>query len=220
MQTAFYAVAVAVLLAGCSQRISELSNTVHIATIGYEDVVITKQYVKALPYAAIQLKWGQGPRVLSALAFAEGDELKWVTQDKAMIVTQHGRLVRTYGFSHDLTYTANIQQDPLPQLLQLWQQKNYPALRWGTEHDWQPGYYSGYKAVSRFQYLGPEQLSILGEPVTLIKFSEHVVYPKLNIEQENTFWLSADTGEVIKSLQFIGPGLPAVEMTLLKPYQP
>ncbi|ART81796.1 hypothetical protein CBP31_03475 [Oceanisphaera profunda] len=227
MKTAFYAglaraaaLTAVLLLTACSQRAADINHTLRVATVGYKDAVITKEYVTALPYAAIQFKWGDGPRVLSALAFAENDELKWVTQDKTMIVTQHGRLVRTLGFSHDLTYTANINQDPLPQLLQLWQQGKHELLRWGTEHDWQPGYYSGYQAISRFEYRGQEQVSILGEPVTLIKFSEQVVYPKLNIEQENTFWLAADTGVVIKSQQFIGPGLPAVEITLLKPYQP
>lgn len=227
MQTAFYASAVRIstlammlLLAGCSQRISDISNTVQVATLGYKDVSMTKAQITALPYAAIQFKWGQGPRVLSVLAFAEGDELKWITNDKAMVVTQHGRLVRTVGFSHDVTYTANINKDPLPHLLGLWQQGNLQALRWGTEHDWQPGYYSGYKALSRFEYHGKEQVTILHEPVTLVKFTEQVIYPKLNVEQENVFWLSADTGEVIKSQQFIGPGLPAVEITLIKPYQP
>ncbi|MFD1007258.1 YjbF family lipoprotein [Oceanisphaera ostreae] len=227
MQTAFYAgvaravaLTAALLLAGCNQRIADVNATLQLAALGYKDVAITKEYVAALPYAAIQFKWGHGPRVLSALAFAEGEELKWVTQDKAMIVTQHGRLVRTQGFSHNLTYTANINNDPLPQLLQLWQQGNPALLRWGTEHDWQPGYFSGYKAISRFEYRGPEQVTILNEPVTLVKFSELVIYPKLNIEQENTFWLATDTGAVIKSRQFIGPGLPAVEITLLKPYQP
>lgn len=206
-------------LLGCSQKLSDLSDTVQIAALGYKDAPITKAQIAALPYAAIQFKWGDGPRVLSTLAFAEADELKWVTQDEAMIVTQHGRLVRTAGFNYDVTYTSNLAQDPLPQLLSLWQQGEPEALRWSTEHDWQPGYYSGYQALSRFEYQGTEQVSILEEPVSLVKFTERVTYPKLKVAQENTFWLSPSTGKVIKSQQFIGPGLPAVEITLLKPYQ-
>ncbi|MGO3357339.1 MAG: YjbF family lipoprotein, partial [Oceanisphaera sp.] len=163
-------------------------------------------------------KWGHGPRVLSALAFAEGEQLKWVTQDKAMVVTQHGRLVSTVGFSHDVTYTANLEKDPLPELLQLWQNRDAQGMRWSTEHDWQPGYYSGYQALSRFSYQGHEQVTILDKPVELVKFSEQVIYPKLEVEQNNQFWLSPTTGKVIKSIQFVGPGLPAVEITLLKPF--
>lgn len=226
MQTTFYAgrtrvasLIMVFMLAGCSQKIADLGETMKVATVGYKDTAITKEQISALPYAAIQLKWGDGPRVLSALAFAEGDELKWVTQDKAMVVTQHGRLVRTSGFAYDLNYTANIQSDPLANLLSLWQQGSAQALRWSTEHDYQPGYYSGYQALSRFKYQGEEEITILGEPVRLIKFTEQVLYPKLNIKQKNTFWLSPETGAVVKSQQFIGPGLPAVEITLLKPYQ-
>lgn len=227
MQIAFYLkpvqaliLAALVTLSGCSQKIQNIGNTLHVATMGYKDVALSQEQIKALPYAAIQLKWGPGPRVLSVLAFAEGEDLKWVTHDKAMVVTRHGRLIKTLGFEHNVIYTANLAADPLPRLLQLWQQQNQQALRWGTERDYQPGYFSGYKALSRFVYRGQEQVNILGKPQTLVRFSELVSYPKLSVTQENTFWLSPNTGEVIKSLQFIGPGLPAVEITLLKPYQP
>ena len=206
------------LLAGCSQKVKDVSELVQVATLGYKDVVLTKQQVADLPYAAIQFKWGHGPRVLSALAFAEGKQLKWVSQDKAMVVTQHGRLVSTVGFSHDLTYTANLKSDPLSQLLTLWQAGDRETLRWSTTHDWQPGYYSGYQALSRFSYQGREEVIILDEPVALVKFTELVIYPKLGVEQRNTFWLSPTSGKVIKSLQYVGPGLPAVEITLLKPF--
>ncbi|MGO1794013.1 MAG: YjbF family lipoprotein, partial [Oceanisphaera sp.] len=206
------------LLAGCSQKVKDVSELVKVATLGYPDVAITQQQIDALPYAAIQFKWGHGPRVLSALAFAEGEQLKWVTQDKAMVVTQHGRLVSTVGFSHDVTYTANLEKDPLPELLQLWQHRDAEGMRWSTEHDWQPGYYSGYQALSRFSYQAHEQVTILDKPVELVKFNEQVIYPKLEVEQNNQFWLSPTTGKVIKSIQFVGPGLPAVEITLLKPF--
>ncbi len=226
MRTIFYAgifraaaVVTLLTLVGCSQKIADISSTVQVAALGYKDVAITKKQITALPYAAIQFKWGDGPRVLSALAFAEGDELKWITQDKAMVVTQHGRLVRTAGFAYDVTYTANLNHDPLPNLLNLWQQGSFEALRWSTVHDYQPGYYSGYQALSRFKHQGNERVTILEKSVNLVKFTEQVIYPKLNVKQENTFWLSPDTGKVIKSIQFIGPGLPAVEITLLKPYQ-
>lgn len=221
LKAACYAITLSVCmigLTGCSQKVKDVSEVVKVATLGYSDVAITQQQVDALPYAAIQFKWGHGPRVLSALAFAEGEQLKWVTQDKAMVVTQHGRLVSTVGFSHNITYTANLESDPLPHLLTLWQNRNAEGLRWSTEHDWQPGYYSGYQALSRFSYHGKEQVIILNKPVTLIKFTEHVSYTKLDVEQQNQFWLSPITGKVIKSKQFVGPGLPAIEMTLLKPF--
>ncbi|WP_298718183.1 YjbF family lipoprotein [uncultured Oceanisphaera sp.] len=195
----------------------DISDTLRVAALGYNDVPLTRQQITALPYAAIQLKWGHGPRVLSVLALAEGDKLKWVTQDKKMLVTQHGRLIKTLGFEQNLVYTGNLAADPLPHLLTLLQQRQ--DMRWASEQDWQPGYISGYASLSRFEYQGEESQNILGQPVTLIKFTEQVRYAKFDRQLQNTFWLSPDSGEVIKSRQFIGPGLPEVEITLIKPYQ-
>lgn len=206
-------------LSGCSQKVQDLSETVRVATLGYKDVELSRAQITALPYAAIQLKWGQGPRVLSVLGFAEGNELKWLTKDKKMVVTRHGRLIKTLGYPQDLRYVGNIGADPLPNLLHLWQQQNAEGMAWGSERDWQPGYYSGYPVLSRFSYQGEDTLTILDEPVRLLKFSEQVRYPKLNITDTNTFWLSPSSGEVIKSLQAMGPGLPVFEITVLKPYE-
>ncbi len=205
-------------LSGCSQKVHDIGDSLRVAALGYNDVPLTRQQVAALPYAAIQLKWGHGPRVLSALALAEGEQLKWVTQDKKMLVTQHGRLIKTLGFEQDLVYTGNLSADPLPRLLTLMQQRQ--DLRWASEQDWQPGYISGYTSVSRFEYNGEESQNILGTPVRLVKFTEHVRYSKFNRQLQNTFWLSPDSGKVIKSRQFIGPGQPEVEITFIKPYQP
>ena len=205
-------------LAGCSHKVQDIGDTLRVATVGYSDVPLTQEQIRALPYAAIQLKWGHGPRVLSVLALAEGEQLKWVTQDKKMLVTQHGRLIKTLGFAQDRVYTGNLAADPLPRLLTLMQQRQ--DMRWASEQDWQPGYISGYKSLSRFEYNGEEVQHILGQPVTLMKFTEQVRYAKFDRQLQNTFWLSPDSGEVIKSRQHIGPGLPEVEITLIKPYQP
>lgn len=207
------------ILPGCSQHFKDISDTVRVGALGYKDVPLSREKIAALPYAAIQLKWGSSPRVLSVLTFAEGDELKWLTQDKKMIVTRHGRLVKSVGYPQDLRYVGNIDADPLPNLLTLWRQSNIEGMRWGSERDWQPGYYSGYATLSRFSYAGEETVSILNSPVRLLKFTEQVRYPKQAVEYVNTFWLSPTSGEVIKSVQFMGPGLPEVEITLVKPYQ-
>ncbi|SPW59593.1 lipoprotein yjbF [Escherichia coli] len=47
------------------------------------------------------------------LAFAEDGQQKWVTQDQATLVTQHGRLVKTLLGGDNLIEVNNLAADPL-----------------------------------------------------------------------------------------------------------
>ena len=47
-----------------------------------------------LPYASLYARLNEGPRIFVVLGYSEQGQQKWVTQDQAMLVTQHGRLVK------------------------------------------------------------------------------------------------------------------------------
>ena len=54
-----------------------------------------------------------GPQLFVVLAFAEDGQQKWVTQDQATLVTQHGRLVKTLLGGDNLIEVNNLAADPL-----------------------------------------------------------------------------------------------------------
>lgn len=212
MKLAFITLPLLLLLTACSQSSANLANTLKVATLGYNDVPVSQQQLDTLPYSAITLKWGEGPQVLSVLALAENGQLKWVTQDRKMLVTQHGRLVKTLGFPQDLAYTANLEHDPLANWLAL------PAhqRRWSTEHDWHPGHVSGMAALSRFSEQGLEWVTLVEQPEQLLRVEEQVYYPRLKQQYTNVFWLHPATGEVARTQQYLGPGLPVVTISFVK----
>nr|MBA2814077.1 Group 4 capsule polysaccharide lipoprotein GfcB [Candidatus Pantoea persica] len=51
------------------------------------------------------------------LGYNENGQQKWITQNNTMLVTQHGRLVKTLGLTDNLQQVRNLSQDPLANAL-------------------------------------------------------------------------------------------------------
>ncbi|MFB2637765.1 YjbF family lipoprotein [Shewanella bicestrii] len=220
--------AVCVGLSGCSQRISALNDTIKLAFLGTEDIVLSPEQVAAIPYASIYAKLDDTPQAFMVLGFAESKinlsskksshealELKWLSADKAMLVTVNGRLVKTHNLlTGNLAAVESAQPDPLLLGLHL----NSTPKTWTRTLDWQPGYHYGYKAKSEFKLIAEESILINGFPTQALHFSEYVSVDTLNIQYQNEFWLNPLDGNVIKSRQKIAPNLPFIDITLLRPF--
>ena len=90
------------LLQACTQTQKGLEQTVMLAVNGPDDVTVTDQQVASLPYASLYARINEGPRIFVVLGYDEQGQQKWVTQDKAMLVMLHGRLVKTLGLVDNL----------------------------------------------------------------------------------------------------------------------
>ncbi|ABS09012.1 YjbF family lipoprotein [Shewanella baltica] len=211
----------------CSQRIGALNDTLKLAFIGDKDVKLSTQQVNDIPYASIYAQIGDMSQVFIVLVFAEpkvsltqvpttlSTELKWLSADKGMIVTVNGRLVRTHNNpTGDLVAVESTEPDPIMLGLQL---ASTPKT-WTRIIDWQPGYHFGYRATSYFNLVGQEKILINDIPTQALHYSEIVLVDDLNIQYQNEFWLTPETGNVIKSRQKIAPNLPFIDISLLKPF--
>ena len=100
---------------GCTQKFNDVSATVQEAYGNYIDVELTPEEIEAVPYASAYLKIGSQKQVFVVLAFAEPNpltgqtQLKWVSADKAMVVTENGHIVKTIGLQ--TTNLAGIYGD-------------------------------------------------------------------------------------------------------------
>ncbi|MEF1336720.1 YjbF family lipoprotein, partial [Vibrio rotiferianus] len=100
-------VATLLFATGCTQKASDVQATVAEAYSNYVDVTLSKKEIQEIPYASAYLKIGTQKQVFVVLAFAEtnplngAEQLKWVSADKAMIVTENGRIVKTLGLMGD-----------------------------------------------------------------------------------------------------------------------
>ncbi|QYJ79945.1 YjbF family lipoprotein [Shewanella acanthi] len=215
-------------ISGCSQRISALNDTIALAYYGNPDIVLTPEQIKANPYASIYAKIEGASQVFITLAFAEPKtylnstptqsaplELKWLSADKAMLVTINGRLVKTHKLVQgNLVSVESTEPDPILLGLHL----NNTPKQWTRTIDWQPGYHYGYTLNSQFKLVAEEVVMINESPKTTLHYSEFVSVDSLNIQYQNEFWVDPKNGRVIKSWQKIAPNLPYIEMILLKPF--
>ncbi|MPS31265.1 MULTISPECIES: YjbF family lipoprotein [unclassified Salinivibrio] len=215
------AVFIALATTGCTQRMQDLSDSFKFAYQGFPDAKKSWDEINALPYASLYAQLDNGPRGFMVLAFAEPSQhpspnLKWLSGDHEMIVTRNNRIVKTVNFAEgNLTTTQVNSPDPLSIGLST----IHMPHQWSRTLDWQPGNHSGYRADSTFTRGKPQTISVNGTKADTVQYHERVTLPTLNVDFTNHYWVSEDTGRMVKSYQHLAPGLPAVTLTHLKPYQ-
>ncbi len=201
------------LLQACTQTQESFGETLQLAVMGPDDVTISDEKIQVLPYASMYLRVNEGPRIFVVLGYNEQGEQKWVTQDQAMLVTQHGRVVRTYGLTDNLQQVNNISQDPLANALQIVDGASWTRTLSWTEH----GQLRQGTAISRFSRDKDTVLELAGVNVACRVYHEVVTLDALGKSWENTFWIDTTTGLVRQSKQMLSADDFSVDITLLKP---
>ncbi len=203
-----------VFISGCGRQNSLIIDTAKLAVLGQPDVTMSAQQVAEIPYASAYLKVGDAPRAFVVLGLAEDQQLKWFTADHNMVATHNGRISKTVGFDCDLLYSSDAAHDPLGKnLLNL-----QTPYHWQHREIWSTCHRSGYTLQSTFINQGPETLTILDKAHSLLRVDEQVYIAALNMHYTNSFWLDPKTGSVVQSHQYLGPDLPLIQFTILKPY--
>lgn len=204
----------ALMLAGCSQKMDSFTKTAKLAIWGMDDVQVSAERVANTPYASAYLKVGNAPQAFVVLAFIENEQLKWIGADRNIVVMRQGRVVKTQGFGEDIAHVTDITPDPLAAGLL----KPSTSLRWQGTMAWSDVMRGDYTVESVFQAQGKETVTILDKPRQLLKFVEHVSVPALNADYTNTYWLDPASGNVVQTWQHMGPGMALVKFTVLKPF--
>lgn len=208
------------LLSGCSSTSYDTYATLRYAILGVDDVKVTAAKVRELPYASAYLRVGDNPQALVVLAFADPDgSLSWVSSDNKLFVTKSGRLYKTVGLENDLYLVASPWPDPLQKMVNVPDDVlNLDAISWQYNAEWEHDYVSGYKMQAKFISAVPEKLLILDKSHDVVLIDELVSFGQSQNYWHNYYWFEPSTGRVLKSKQQLGPGLPVIEITILKPY--
>lgn len=209
----FLALSILILNTGCTQKFNDVSATVKEAYSNYIDIELTPEEIDAVPYASAYLKIGNQKQVFVVLAFAEVNpltnqmQLKWVSADNAMIVTENGHIVKTIGLQ-----TPNLAgvYGQVPVFSNTVQQ-------YSLSYDWAEAYRYGFPAtVSRSPLRQETVLTPISETPTTV-YQETVDFKSLSQKIENLYWVDKK-GQVVKTLQYLGPNMPPLELTILKGY--
>ncbi len=213
MKTVRSMILLAACLSGCSLHSTPYLETLQVATVGVPDISKTAAEVEAIPYASAYLTVGELPRAFVVLAFAEQGQMKWISADHNLFVLQHGRLVKTVGLDTDLRWLDAIELDPLSKPLAISSQ----GSGWQTQAEWSNDYVSGHELHAVLYRRELETKVILGQSRQLLHIEEQVEDRQLSTHWRNDFWVDPKSGEVIISRQQLGPHMPTIEFTLLKP---
>ncbi|HGS5164669.1 TPA: YjbF family lipoprotein [Vibrio harveyi] len=198
---------------GCTQKFNDVSATVQEAYGNYIDVELTPEEIEAVPYASAYLKIGDQKQVFVVLAFAEQNpltgntQLKWVSADKAMVVTENGHIVKTIGLQ--TTNLAGIYGN-VPAY-------SAPSVQYSLSYNWSGKYRYGFPAKVQRSRQGQESVITPISSTTTDVYTEVVTFTSLEKSVENQYWVNGK-GEVVKTRQHLGPNMVPVELTILKGY--
>lgn len=203
------------LFTGCTQKFNDVSATAAEAYSNYIDIDLSAEEIRSVPYASAYLKLGKQKQVFVVLAFAEKDpvsgqtQLKWVSADKAMVVTENGRIVKTLGLQND---NLALRSGPLPLFSPAEENISYPLT-----YDWMPDYRYSFPAQSELEAKETTQLVTPLYTADVTLYEETILFPTLDTSINNQYWVDK-AGVVLKTRQYLGPKMIPVEMTFLKTY--
>lgn len=209
--------AITIALTGCTSDSNMAFQTLRDSMASAPDVSISAKQIAQLPYAASYMQVGGSARALVVLGKVNGDDRFWFSQQKEIVVTRFGRVVRTDGLNpiniEGLRFTHG---DPLAKGLDSLKQHDYQAQGFVSS---MPGYHFDLPFSAHYQVKGKVEVDIAYQKVSLIQIDEDYSIPLLGFHTVNHYWLDVTNNLVYKSQQQLLPSIPPFTITLLKPYQ-
>lgn len=196
-------------LAGCNSLSGDAVDTLRVAITGPESVISVER-VSAVDAPVLIAEMGVAEGLFVSPGAATG-LVEWhgVTE---MLLTHGGRVVKTAGFTADVTAPLLSVDDPfvlglhvIPDGLEVARLVDYPAL-----------YQSGLRQYARYQRGKIEPIRFMGVTHSLLRVNETIRMPELGFKATNHYWVEPDTGLVRHSVQHLGPELLPLTLTLAK----
>jgi hypothetical protein len=209
------------LLSACTQKFNDVNATLDEALFGAEDVALTSDKIAELPYASSFVRINDGAQLFMVLAFAEPNpatgimQLKWLSSDKAMIVTENGRVVKTLGLAQANLQSIEPSTKTAPAFAELLQKQmsRNASYSWKTTNHYLYHYHADITPIiSTSEFISTP---LWQKPTKLVY--ETVNIKSLDTSFTNRYWVD-EQGDVVKSVQYLGPKLGKIEMTILKPF--
>lgn len=202
-------ITVSLLLQACSANLTGMGKSLWNNVTGRDGVSLTDDEIHNMPYASQYMTLNHGPQLFVVLAFSEDGQQKWVTQDQAVVITQHGRLIKTTGLGDNLLQVGNLDADPLKAPGQIRDGAGWTRVMGWTEHQ-QVRYAT---ARSQFHWQGSESLKT-GSDITAVRVLEETVTTD-RASWTNRYWIDSD-GQIRRSEQMLGADYYPVTTQLIK----
>lgn len=202
-------------MAGCAESpiIANAAKAFKYITVGLPDAEFSRELVTKIPYASLSAKIGKGPRSLLILNRYAQDEKHWVSADNAVLVTRHGRIVKTTGFPENLLGTSTALRDPVNRRLHTLKK----TIRHHRTIDVDIDKRFGIPIFSTFIPMGPRKIVIADLEIKTFLVREENRAQTINWSFTNYYWVDALDGFVWKSHQHIARSFDPISIEILKP---
>ncbi|WP_243695487.1 YjbF family lipoprotein [Rheinheimera sp. D18] len=200
------------MLSACAGTYNAYIDTLTLAFAKPTDISLTLADVQAAKSDLLYVKRGERSQAAMALLHIEAGQHKWVSGDKALLIIEQGRIVRTTGFSDNLLYLSNTGADAIRNVAAI-----TPNSSWHRIADWQHGEY-GYALQSTFLRQEQHALPFFQHSFDTILVTEDVYYAsdanflRTDRNWKNYFWFDTASGTLIKSIQTLAPFAEPIEM--------
>ncbi len=159
----------------------------------------------ALSSPAIGVTYGYSPEIILRLDATVGSRLTWFGQDRVLIVTDSGRIVKTAGFPANLGGSSPF----------------FPNSDNGKERffgiDFPDLDIFGAPILCKRQDYGDVAIRIPGGMMLAGHIIEHCSSTPMNWTFDNEYWEDRKTQYVWRSCQYIHPASPPVMLEVLRP---
>lgn len=234
------ALACSVTMAGCNSGFTNVIETAHSALLPPEDITLSNDVIEALPYAASYIQLQDYSRAVMVLNYDDSGVLKWSAGPHEVIATRYGRVVFTRNINDAPQFTANQQADPLGCVRNTIRANSEANTQANTQantefsecqQSWIRDIEVGtpiqnnnqrLQLSSGFNFKAATTTSLTlpnGRTYKAIMLTETLTVQPGSQQFENTFWLEAETGRVIKSHQWLSPKLGFIATEELKAYR-
>lgn len=197
------------LLQACSDTTKGLGSSLWHSMVGDDGIQLTHDEIQNMRYASQYMRINNGPQIFVVLAYDENGQQKWVTQDRSMIVTEHGRIVKTTGLGDNLQQVTNLASDPLINANQIIDGASWTRQMAWTEHQ----QVRMATARSTFTWGGTDTLKIAESTTPVRVLDEEITADGKT--WHNRFWIDSE-GHIRQSKQYLGPDYWPVNTILLK----
>ena len=204
---------ICLLLQACSSTTKGLGDSLWNSLFGTPGVHLTDDDIQNMPYASQYVQLNNGPQLFVVLAFAENGQQKWVTQDQATLVTQHGRIVKTLLGGDNLLEMNNLAADPLAKPNQIVDGASWTRTMGWTEY--QQVRYATARSV--FHWQGTDSVVVGGESTSVRVLDEEVETDQARWHNQ---YLVDSEGQIRQSVQYLGADFFPVKTTLIKAAKP
>ena len=182
-------------LIGCSSTTLSYKDTLVLALFKGEDVERTLTEIQQLKIPGLYVRKNENARALLSLRQSDVLIQKWVSADGALIVVQHGRLVKLLGFKeqHLLGQTV-LQQD--------WLSKSISLIHQGDKShiisDWSAVQHQGVESRIEVVAILKEELNYFDHTIESVRVDEQIEFSSGEVIT-NSFWFSKKNGMLLKS---------------------